>query len=379
MRTDAASAPSSAASLATMADRCVQCGLCLPHCPTYRLDGIESESPRGRIAYIKAVALGALAPTTVGDLHLDHCLGCRRCEAVCPAGVEMDRLLVDARTAQFQRRALPRPIRFRLALLSLPRPMRAALALYRIAFGWLPSGLRPLPRPPRNVGLPPTSSQDEKVALFAGCVARIYESETRVALAKLLAATGVRATLPGNQGCCGTAAAHAGDSKQAERLRQSNRHAFAGHDRVLSLASGCQQDLTDGLAGIAKVEDAVAFLETRGDRLNFRSAAGRIVALHLPCTQRVLKSETALRRLLAKVPDLRVVELPDSGCCGAAGLHMLAEPGRAARLRSPVLAALEGCGASELLSANIGCRLHLANGSKIPVRHPIEFLAEHLS
>ena len=91
MRTDAAQTLPDAPFLATLADRCVQCGLCLPHCPTYQLDGIESESPRGRIAYIKAVATGAIAPTGIGDRHLDHCLGCRRCEDVCPAGVEVER------------------------------------------------------------------------------------------------------------------------------------------------------------------------------------------------------------------------------------------------------------------------------------------------
>jgi glycolate oxidase iron-sulfur subunit len=87
----------------------------------------------------------------------------------------------------------------------------------------------------------------------------------------------------------------------------------------------------------------------------------------------------ALRRLLARVPDLDLVELPDTGCCGAAGLHQLTEPDRAARLRAPLFDALAVTGAVELLSANIGCRLHLGNSAKIPVRHPIEFLAEHLA
>src|SRR4249919_647896 len=90
--------------LLALADRCVQCGLCQPHCPTYRLDATEAESPRGRIAYMKAVAAGSLAPTPLGDLHLDHCLACRRCEGVCPAGVEYGRLLVAGRSAQFERR-----------------------------------------------------------------------------------------------------------------------------------------------------------------------------------------------------------------------------------------------------------------------------------
>src|SRR4249919_2813867 len=95
--------------LLALADRCVQCGLCLPHCPTYRLDATEAESPRGRIAYMKAVAAGSLAPTALGDLHLDHCLGCRRCEGACPAGVEYGSLLLAGRAAQFERqRPAPR-------------------------------------------------------------------------------------------------------------------------------------------------------------------------------------------------------------------------------------------------------------------------------
>ena len=86
----------------------------------------------------------------------------------------------------------------------------------------------------------------------------------------------------------------------------------------------------------------------------------------------------ATRRLLARIPGLQVVELPDTGCCGAAGLHQLTDPDRAAAFRQPLLEALAASGATRLLSANIGCRLHLAGGTTLPVVHPIDFLAEHL-
>jgi glycolate oxidase iron-sulfur subunit len=377
---DAPGAPA-AAGLAALADRCVQCGLCLPHCPTYRLDQSEAESPRGRIAYIKAVAQGRLAPTPAGDTHLDHCLGCRRCEPVCPAGVPYGELLLGARAAQALRR--PAPARLRLAgwLLARPPLLGRLLDLQRLAGDWLPASLRPpLPPAPEPVALPANPpGATTTVALFAGCVADRHESGTRASLAKLLGAAGVAVELSAGQGCCGAAAAHAGDTGTAARLAAANRQAFAGAGAVLCLASGCHDSLARSLAGTAPVEDALARLDRLGDALRFRPAHRR-VALHLPCTQRSLvRSEAALRRLLARIPGLDLVDLPDTGCCGAAGLHQLAEPARADALRAPLLVALAASGASELLSANIGCRLHLATGTILPVRHPIDFLAEHLA
>lgn len=367
--------PSDPARLVALADRCVQCGLCLPHCPTYRLDRSEAESPRGRIAYIKATASGQLAPTAPGDIHLDHCLGCRRCEAACPAGVDYGSLLIGARARQAERSSAP--LGLRLAQLALARPslLGAALPLARLA-GRLPT----LPTLPTPVDFPTREASPTargRVKVFVGCIASAYEKTTRVALGALLRAAGFEANIPTGQNCCGTAAAHAGDLKTAQQLADDNRRVFDG-GTVLSLASGCQEGLAHSLSGLADVRDAVEFLDAEGSALRFRSA-NRRVALHLPCTQRVLKSDAALRRLLARIPALDLVELPDTGCCGAAGLHMLAEPERAAALRAPLLAALAASGASELLSANIGCRLHLALGAKLPVRHPLDLLAEYLA
>ena len=369
----------SSASLLALADQCVQCGLCLPHCPTYRLDVTEAESPRGRIAYMKALANGQLAPTEVGDLHLDHCLGCRRCESVCPAGVEYGALLAGSRAEQFDRTRTPTTAKLPLQLLASPRPLKLLLKTYRALYPLLSKALRPLPRPSLGVSAA-AGDRKAETAVFIGCVAGAYETQARASLVRLLAAVGVKATIPQTQTCCGTAAVHAGDVRQAQTLASKNRAAFAGHSHVLCLASGCQETLAASLSGVAAVQDATAFVEMRSDALHFRSAKGRVVALHLPCTQRsVTRTEAPLRRLLARVPDLVLVELPDTGCCGAAGLHMFKEPQRAAALRAPLLQSLANSGAQELLSANIGCRLHLANASRLPIRHPIEFLAEHLA
>ncbi len=365
--------PLTPAGLALLADRCVQCGLCLPHCPTYRLDASEAESPRGRIAYIKHVATGQIAPSAAGDRHLDHCLGCLRCEAACPADVAYETLLVGARTAQFERQRPPLADRLRLGLLAHSGWLSPLLALQSL----LPDDVRPLPTPPPKQNFPAPLSDGLTVAIFIGCVASVYESGTRASLARLLAAAGIRAVLPTGQACCGTAAAHAGDATQAAQLAAANRSAFEGQTDVLTLASGCQAQVARSLPS-ATTSDALSFLLSKGERLRFRSAAGRRVALHRPCTQRVAKSDLAQRELLMQIPDLVLIDLPDTGCCGAAGLHMLSEPTRAAALRQPLLDALPPLRASAVLSANIGCRLHLADAAGLPLLHPIDFLAEYL-
>lgn len=364
--------------LQSMADRCVQCGLCLPQCPTYSLDRIEAESPRGRIALARALERGTIPATAVTERHLDQCLGCRRCEAVCPAGVEYGALLVAARVAQRDRQKPGLRTRAVEWLVARPTGLARLFGLYRRLFTLLPQPLRPLPRPPRAARTRFDVGAD--TALFIGCLARPYEPSVRGALARLCHAAGVPVSAPEGQSCCGAIHAHAGDTTTAAKLEAINREAFAGARTVLTLATGCHDQVRRALAPAVEAVDALEFLAMRGAALAFNPQRER-VALHLPCTQRnVVRSDAATRALLARVPDLEVVLLDAGhGCCGAAGTRMLEDPARAAAFRRPLLDQLAASGATRLLSANLGCRLHFANGTRLPVQHPLEFLAECLA
>ncbi|AXK70875.1 (Fe-S)-binding protein [Lysobacter sp. TY2-98] len=374
--------PPSADPLVALADQCVQCGLCLPACPTYGRDRLEAESPRGRIALARGWALAALEPTAAGDEHLDHCLGCRSCEAVCPAGVRYGALLTAARARQRQRRGATWRERMIEALARRPRLLAALLAIYRRTYPALPATLRPLPRPPRRRDTtrpPPSTTPTTRAALFLGCVARAYEPAPRDALRRLLAACDIDLVALDGQTCCGALHAHAGASDTAAELAVINARAFGNAPLVLTLASGCHEAVAVALPASTETVDAIEFLARHADCLRFRPGNARI-ALHLPCTQRnVVRSVPALRRLLARIPHLEIVELNAGfGCCGAAGTAMLTDAERAASFRAPLVAQADAANVREVLSANLGCRLHLANGTALPVRHPIEFLAEHL-
>lgn len=390
-------ARSAAVRIVALADDCVLCGLCLPHCPTYGLDRSEGESPRGRIMLMKGLAEGRIAPEPAATAHLDHCLACRSCERVCPAQVRYGELLLLGRESQ--RAAVPAGSRQRALEWLLPRPawLNLALRIARALQAVMPGPWRRMPPAPARRALDPvhapTAPARGQVALFLGCLGRHYDADTASAAIRLLNRLGFEVHVPHNQTCCGALHRHAGAREAADALAQRNRLAFVTTIKpiaILTLASGCHESIAQGFALDAAsppVHDLFDFLaaDAQFERLRFRAAkTGARVALHLPCTQRnVLRNAAKIAPMLARVPGLEVVALPETGCCGAAGSHMLTEPTRADALRGPLLDAVAASDAATLCTSNVGCRMHLAVGLKtrglaVPIRHPIELLAEHL-
>ena len=382
--------------IAALADQCVQCGLCLPTCPTYGLDGNEAESPRGRIAIAAALARGDAEPTAGLRIHLDHCLGCLHCQRVCPANVKYDELLVETRALIGPAPQRPRAL---LAMLKQPTLLRLANRLTGTSH-WKKRLAERLPAssawraaldastesaPPLAPATPATQSPGEAtVALFPGCVASVEDEAAERAATTLLQAAGYRVTrLPAF--CCGAMDLHGGDMATADRLAERLRDLWkrTGATELVTVTPGCLGTLRRALPGVT-VNDPVNLLAQRADQLAFKPLARR-VALHLPCTQtNVARNEAALQALLRKVPGLDIAVVPrPPHCCGAAGSHMLEFPERAARLRDGVLGQIASLAAQQVLSSNIGCRLHLAAGmdeagQHAPPMHPLTLLAQQL-
>jgi glycolate oxidase iron-sulfur subunit len=377
-----------------LADQCVMCGLCLPHCPTYAVDRVEGESPRGRIALARALADGQLDPKEPANwTGLDHCLGCRRCETVCPAKVEYGALLVEAR--RLQRRQLPPAGRQRLlewltmrprllaALLGSLRPLRALLP---------PAWRRRLPTIPAAAAVvgehPAHGSPRGTVALFLGCVARRLDLPVHLAAIRVLTRLGWNVRVPPAQTCCGALHRHAGAAASERALQQQNAAAFSLDrlDAVIVSASGCFDSLRRSLADSGPpLHELLAFIAADPQLPTLALCPQPIrVALHTPCTQAsAVQAADAAAAVLGRIPQLELIAVSGEGCCGAAGNHMLVHPDRAARLRGPLLDQAEASAAGSLCSANIGCRLHLQagfaeRGSRLPARHPIELLSEAL-
>jgi glycolate oxidase iron-sulfur subunit len=379
------------ARLQALAEQCVLCGLCLPHCPTYSLDRVESEGPRGRIRLAAGLASGRLAADRPDNWRgLDHCLGCRQCEAVCPANVQYGELLVEAR--RLQRSQQPPDVRQRLleGLVLRPRLLALAMAGLRRLRPLLPRSLhRQLPSSAPTLlapMTPATGARRGSVSLFLGCVARDTDRPVHEAAVRVLTGLGWDVHVPRSQGCCGALHRHAGAADGERTLEARNAAAFTDPQlsAVLVSASGCFDSVQRSLAGHVAVHELLAFVaaDPACADLPLRTRPGT-VALHVPCTQAaVVGAAAAAARVLGMIPGLQLLPLTAGhGCCGAAGTHMVLQPERAAALRAPLLEAAEASGAAVLCSGNIGCRLHIheglaARGVTMAVRHPIELLAE---
>ena len=417
---------------------CVHCGLCTASCPTYLETGDENNSPRGRIYLMRAVTDGRLELTDTVRGHLDLCLDCRACETACPSGVQYGRLIepfriemqqqdtasgtTEARAYQskskgwFQTLVLygmfPYPKRLRWAL--APARFMQITGIDRLAqriglTKLLPEKLQRMHRllPPLRARqpqlpdiLPAIGPKRARVALFTGCVADAMFHHVNWATARVLQHNGCEVVIPRTQVCCGAIHYHSGAGNPALQLARSNVSALLDEniDAVIINVAGCGSMLKDyGHIGgeLAKDDTALRqsleqFAEKVKDVSEFLASLGPIAprgeipltatyhdACHLCHAQKIREQP---RDLLAMVPGLKLVPLPESEiCCGAAGSYNLTEGDMADRLADRKLKNILSTRANAVIMGNAGCSLQIQaalrqSGHSIWVAHPMEIL-----
>ena len=405
---------------------CIQCGFCLPKCPTYRLTGHEAASPRGRIALMRAVADGDLAAGEIFT-QLDFCLGCRACETACPAGVEFGKLLEAGRTEARVGRPGSRlgALGQRLCLQALlPVPalvQQVASFLYVYQVSGLQQLLRAsgilrhlvprlatlemlLPRVPARaerhpvpIETAPVGAEQGRVAMLTGCIMPALLPEVNHATAQVLAVNGYRVYAPPAQRCCGALQAHAGEIEMARQLARHNIVIFEATDAewVVVNSAGCGvlmkeygHLLRDDPAFAARAE---AFSSRVRDVSEMLTATPLCQPLH-PVPLRVAYDDPCHllhgqkvceqpRRLLQQIPALTLLEVPESDwCCGSAGIYNLLHPETSQALLDRKMRHLAAVEPQLIVTGNPGCILQLRQGVAqygltAEVLHPVEVLA----
>ncbi|MEO8458433.1 MAG: heterodisulfide reductase-related iron-sulfur binding cluster [Chloroflexota bacterium] len=393
--------------------KCVRCGLCLQHCPTYVETGLETESPRGRLYLMRALNddIVSLTPNAAG--HLDQCLQCRNCEAVCPSGVPYGRIMEKTRAHVLESKDAPLSWRLRALFLRevIAKPSRMRLFAGALRFA-RESGLQSLAeqlpivgeraalaprigkRPFTQTGTlaKPEGIVQARVALLTGCIMPYAYGRVHRATVRVLARNGCEVVAPPAQVCCGALHAHNGDARTARKLARQNIDAFldAGIDAVIVNSAGCGAAMKEygellaedaayhekALDFSSRVRDISEFLAD----LPFERPTGRVNAIvtyqdscHLAHAQHITR---APRQVLESIRGLRVVEMsrPD-GCCGSAGVYSLTQPEMSMDLLDNKILDIAHTGAGYIATSNPGCMAQLEAGLR---RHDLNGRVVHV-
>ncbi len=365
---------------------CVSCGLCLPHCPTYRSTEEESASPRGRITMMRAVESGELTIDEDFVTFMERCVMCRGCETACPSGVQFGALMEQTRVTLADKGLIKVPLFVRIGLKVLEHHRLLTFGSSMLGraqrFGLIPDRLRrrgglPERIPTRNAPISTTSTDTPDVWLFTGCVMDVWQRDVHVATKRVLALAGAkRVALPLRGGdCCGALHLHVGQKADGVRLAAKVMASMPGDAPIVVNSAGCGAALKDygHLLGTdaarkfsERVFDSQEWVAQRIDALPtmVASADRRVVAVQDPCHLRhVQKAHLATRKVLERFVDVR--EIADDGrCCGAGGSYSLLQPELAESIRTQKVAAVRSTGAVTIASANPGCSMWLTNAPR---------------
>jgi glycolate oxidase iron-sulfur subunit len=384
--------------------KCVHCGFCTATCPTYQLLGDELDGPRGRIYLIKQVLEGAPA-TFRTQTHLDRCLTCRACETTCPSGVQYGHLVDIGRAVVEDQvgRSLAERIKrgaVRRAV-AAPRVFDPLLKLGQLAAPILPRALRAtVPQRQAQTSWAPLT-HDRRMLVLDGCVQPSIAPNINAAASRVLDRLGISLVRVPDAGCCGAVDFHMNAQAVArQRMRRLIDvwwpHIEGGAEAIVFSASGCGvmlRDYAHVLAGdtqyldkarrvveLSKDTGEVLFAE-RDRLLALKRTHGEapIAAFHAPCTlQHGLRSHGMVQSLLRDL-GFTLTPVPEAHlCCGSAGTYSILQRQLARQLAARKLAALTSGQPRVILTANIGCLVHLQSQASIAVRHWIEAVDERL-
>jgi glycolate oxidase iron-sulfur subunit len=371
---------------------CVNCGLCLPHCPTYRVTGEDIYSPRGRINLIRSVKHGDMELTKEVVNSLDTCIQCMGCEPACPSGVQYHNIISPVKTEIHQRRNWRDiPLRFGLYVvthLPLLRLLTRIISVFQLLKA-VPKRLQ-IPRIPfrrQQLLNDPHLSREKEVMLFTGCVMDAWYRNVHEDTITLLNALGYSVVISGDEyGCCGALHEHAGFTKTAEKI-QGNIPRSTGNATIIVNSAGCSASLKKTLKDSREVLDINEFLYRHiSDLRKLLIRRKEKVIIQEPCHLRHVQGiSLEVTELLGIAFD--VVQLDDDGlCCGAGGSFSFSQPEMANAVRgrkiaeiTRVIESISPDSVRYVASANPGCLSFLSSSAiNIEIQHPVTLLTQSL-
>jgi len=400
--------------------------MCLPVCPTYAITSQEQSSPRGRIRLIRSVHDGTLAASAAFAEEMNFCLDCQACQTACPAGVRYGELVEGARQLISDRGLEPLSTRLaRFLILDVVLGSSRRTKIFGRALRWYQRcGLRDAVEGSRiltifssrlhekHAMLPRASTRffDEtvpetisavgerrgRVVFLSGCIMNIALADVHRDSIDVLTRNGFEVIVPASQGCCGSLHGHNGGIPKALELAKRTVDLFEGldFDALIVDSAGCGAYLKEYgklLSGdpdygaraerlARKTKDITEFLPAVGFAKPGGRISGRVTyheACHLLHTQKISRQP---REIIASVPGLDMVELPEaSWCCGSAGIYNVTRYDDSMDMLARKMENLRSTRADIVVTANPGCHLQLQYGIRkhglaMKVMHPVSLL-----
>jgi glycolate oxidase iron-sulfur subunit len=391
---------------------CVHCGFCTATCPTYQLLGDELDGPRGRIYLIKQMLEGHTVSRKT-QLHLDRCLTCRSCETTCPSGVQYGRL-IDIGRELVEKKVVRDPLsrfkRFALRnIIPFPKRFAALLAVASIARPVLPSHLKNhLPKKSQQAVhqmFTKINKSKRKMLLLEGCVQSVTTPQTNAAARHLLQKLGIKLLSAPSAGCCGAVSHHLSASNEGLNFIRNNIDAWWPYietqnnememeiEAIVITASGCgvqvkeyghllktDNNYADKARRISELAKDISEIITNETipvaKVNKSQIQKRKkISFHSPCTLQHGQNlsgvvETILQEVGFELGTVKNAHL----CCGSAGTYSIMQPELSNKLLHNKLTSLQKESPDMIVTANIGCQMHLQSSANVPVQHWIELL-----
>ncbi len=407
---------------------CVQCGYCLPACPTYVSFGKETHSPRGRINLVKLAAEGKISIHDMAN-PIDLCLGCRACETVCPTNVEYGKILTSAVNVLAEYREKDRSrkekalrnIVFHKTLTNKKILGLMGKGLYVLQktklnkvlrkskmMKVLPTSMQRMEEATPTVKLPEKrqaverSQQEQpylRIGYFPGCVMDTVFANINDLAIKLLEMGGCEVVTIQEQGCCGALQQHSGEKELAIELAKKNIEAFERYqfDYIVNAVGGCGAALVEYHLYFDEQDPwfgrAKRFAEKNKDisvllaklELPFQKEVNKVVtyqpSCHLTNVQQVVDDPF---HLLEQVQGVTYVPMEKKDmCCGSAGIYNIVHHAESMLVLDDKMKYVKRATPEVIVTTNPGCHLQMLLGlqregldDEIEVRHLVEMVAE---
>ena len=384
---------------------CVHCGFCTATCPTYQLLGDELDSPRGRIYLIKQLLEGNKI-TESTQQHLDRCLTCRACETTCPSGVRYGRLVDIGR--EIVEKKIPRSLwqnikRHSLRkLVEAPKLFNVAVNIGNLLKPILPGDIKNKVPAKQQLLTKKSSTHVRRMLALSGCGQSVVTPNTNIAATNVLSKLGIQLIEPQPALCCGSVSHHmsAPDAAHYHMRRLIDQwwsyiepsDGTAGIEAIIITASGCgatvkeygdilkhDADYAEKAARVSELAKDLCEVIVSEPLDQFVNEKRNKIAFHSPCTLQHAQQLNGVVETILEQIGFELTHVADSHlCCGSADTYSILQPKLSKKLLDNKLSNLENDQPELIVTANIGCQLHLMTKANTPVKHWIELLASKL-